>query len=208
MKRPTGRAKESLRQPTSWDARSAGKALDLLQHETFVRAKGLGKSPPAIGALEIEDAEVERDELRVVCSHESVHGAGELVGRKFLREVAFHLAFAIVRDLHAIAECLEDLLLAFHEVDLEEVLAYRVAGAELEGLVKPDILVSGLFLLNEDGAELPVRSETAEGGVVESFFVLTDPLAHVGDESGLNFLINLVGVHSCFKLWEVNTPHR
>ena len=182
-------------------------ATSLLQHQAFIRAQHFTEAFPASRALEVEDAEIERDELGVVCRCQSVYRARKLVGREFIREIAFDLAITIVLDAYAIAECFQNLLLAFHEPDLEEVLADGVTGAELQGFVKPSELISGLLFLNEDGAELPVRCQASDGGVVESFFVLTDPLAHLGDESGLKFLINFVGVHSCVSLVGVNTPH-
>ena len=66
-------------------------------------------------------------------------------------------------NAHAIAETLKNLLLALHEVGLENVLADGVACFRLEGFVKPGELVSDGLFLDENGPEATGRSESGNG---------------------------------------------
>lgn len=96
--------------------------------------------------------EVEGDEFWVVATDEGVDGGFEFWVIESFREGAVYGSFAIVFDAHAIAESDEDVLLAFHEVDLEKVLSHGVAGAEFERLVKPSDLFRDRFSLYENRA--------------------------------------------------------
>ncbi len=66
-----------------------------------------------------------------MAANEGVDGGFKFCVIESLWEGFFDRSFAVVLDSHAVAESFQEILLTFHEVDLEEVLSDGVAGAEL-----------------------------------------------------------------------------
>lgn len=169
--------------------------LYLSDGEAIVGFEGLSEIIPAADGLEIKDVEVESDDLRVMLGQEIGDGLLEFFLFEGFGKASFDLALAIVRDFHAITEVLEDVLLAVHEPDLEEVFADGFAGAEFEGFVDEGDLVWDGLLFDEDGAKLTVGSEGGDGLLVELSFFSAEPGEHIGDDGGVDFLVDLEGFH-------------
>ena len=102
-------------------------------------------------------------------------------------------------DSKAVAERDEQFFLSLHKPYLKEVLTDRVTGFEFESFMSPGDLVGHRFLFDEDRAKFAVVGHRGDGGFIESTVVLPDPLEHVGDEGGIDGLVDLECVHGFFS---------
>ena len=129
--------------------------------------------------------EVEGDDLRIEVAEESLDGGREFGFVEFTGQLALDGAFAVVIDLHTIAELDEQGLLELHEPDLQEVFADHVAAAQVEGLVHPGDLFDHRLFLHVDRTELASLRQAGHRALVDFTFLLAEGGKEFRDDGGI-----------------------
>lgn len=120
---------------------------------------------------------------------------GEFVVVESFGKIADHLAVAVVFDVHAVAEGAEKVLMAFHEPHLQEVLTDEVLCFHFQDFVHVGNLILDRLFLQKDEPEIADFSKGGKGRLVEVSLFETHPLEHVGDQGGVDFVVDLVCFH-------------